>query len=89
MLYRGAIAAGARGGAAALLARVCVLHAVRRELGLSRLRCAYIGGAKLAPEIERWACALGIAIQHIDGQATRGAALDARYRALMEEAYGT
>jgi long-chain acyl-CoA synthetase len=89
MLYRGAISAGARGGPAALLARVCVLHAVKRELGLSRLRCAYIGGAKLAPEIERWAFALGIAIQHIDGQATRGAALDASYQALIEEAYGT
>jgi len=89
MLYRGAIAAGARGGPVALLARVCVLHAVKRELGLSRLRCAYMGGAELAPEIERWAAALGIAIQHIDGQANRGDALDARYQALMEEAYGT
>ena len=38
MLYRGAIAAGARGGPAAMLARFCVLRAVRRELGLSRLR---------------------------------------------------
>ena len=66
-----------------------MLRAVRRELGLSRLRCAYIGGASLAPEIERWAAALGITIQHIDGQATRGTALDARYQALMEEAYGT
>ena len=54
MLYRGAIAAGARGGLAAVLARFCVLRAVRRELGLSRLRLAYIGGARLAPEIERW-----------------------------------
>jgi hypothetical protein len=33
--------------------------------------------------------ALGIVIQQIDGQATRGTELDARYRALMEEAYGT
>jgi len=89
MLYRGGIAAGAHGGPAALLARVCVLRAVKRELGLSRLRCTYIGGAKLAPEIERWAASLGIAIQPIDGQAARGTALDARYRALMEEAYGT
>jgi long-chain acyl-CoA synthetase len=89
MLYRGAIATGSHGGPAALLARVCVLHAVKRELGLSRLRCAYIGGAKLAPEIERWAAALGITIQPIDGQAARGTALDARYQALMQEAYGT
>jgi hypothetical protein len=32
---------------------------------------------------------MGVTIQQIDGQATRGIALDARYRALMEEAYGT
>jgi long-subunit acyl-CoA synthetase (AMP-forming) len=65
------------------------LRAVRRELGLGRLRLAYIGAAPLAPEIERWVAALGITIQQIDGQATRGIALDARYRALMQEAYGT
>jgi long-subunit acyl-CoA synthetase (AMP-forming) len=89
MLYRGAVAAGARGGPAALLARMCVLHAVKRELGLSRLRLAYIGGAPLAPEISRWAAALGITIQSIDGQAAPGPVLDARYQALMREAYGT
>jgi long-chain acyl-CoA synthetase len=88
-LYRWAIAAGARGGLAALLARASVLHAVRRELGLTRLRCGYISGSMLAPEIERWAAALGIPIRHIDGQAARGPSLDARYQALMEEAYGT
>jgi long-chain acyl-CoA synthetase len=89
MMYRAAIGAGARGGVAALLARICVLHAVRRELGLARLRMAYIGGAGLAPEIERWTMALGITLRHIDGQAARGAALDARYQALMQEAYVT
>ena len=89
MLYRGAIAAGERGGPVASLTRLCVLRAVRRELGLSRLRHAYIGGSTLAPEIERWTAALGIAIQHIDGKAARGLALDARYQALMQEAYGT
>ena len=89
LLYRAAIAAGQRGGLQAALARLCVLHAVRRELGLSRLRHAYIGAAPLPPEIDRWAMALGVTIQQIDGQATRGAPLDARARALMEEAYGT
>jgi long-chain acyl-CoA synthetase len=88
-LYRGAIAAGQRGGPLAALARVCVLRAVRQELGLSRLRHAYIGAASPPPEIGRWAQALGIAIQQIDGHATRGSALDARYRALMEVAYDT
>jgi len=89
MLYQWALAAGERGGLVASLARVGVLHAVRRELGLSRLRCAYIGGTTLAPEIDRWAASLGITIQPIDGQAARGPALDARYQALMQEAYGT
>jgi long-chain acyl-CoA synthetase len=89
LLYRGAIAAGQRGGMLAALARLCVLRAVRRELGLGRLRHAYIGAASPPPEIARWATALGIGIQQIDGQATRGATVDARYRALMEVAYGT
>jgi long-chain acyl-CoA synthetase len=89
MLYRWAIAAGARGGPVALLARACVLYAVKREVGLGRLRVAYIGGARLAADIERWAASLGITVQPIDGQATRGIALDERYHALMQEAYGT
>ncbi|HTI80533.1 MAG TPA: AMP-binding protein [Acetobacteraceae bacterium] len=83
-LYRWAIGSGG-----ALLARVGVLGAVRRELGLSRLRRAYIGSAPLPLEIEQWARALGVTIQQIDGQATHGISVDARYRALMEEAYGT
>jgi long-chain acyl-CoA synthetase len=88
-LYSAAIAAGQRGGLRGQLARLCVLRAVRRELGLGRLRHAYIGGASPPAEIGRWAAALGIAIQQIDGQATRGAPPDARYRALMDVAYGT
>jgi long-chain acyl-CoA synthetase len=88
-LYRVAIAAGQRGGSLAALARLCVLRAVRQELGLNRLRHAYIAADPLPPDIERWITALGITIQQIDGQATKGTALDARYRALMEEAYGT
>jgi long-chain acyl-CoA synthetase len=87
LLYRWAISAATGGRVAALVARVVVLRAVRRELGLTRLRCAYIGGGRLPADIEHWAAALGIDIQHIDGQATRGVALDARYQALMEEAY--
>ena len=55
----------------------------------SRLRRRLYRRRRLPPEIERWAAALGITIQPIDGQATRGAALDARYQALMREAYGT
>jgi long-chain acyl-CoA synthetase len=88
-LYNWAIAAGARGGLSALLARLGVLRAVRRELGLSRLRCSYIGGATLAPDTELWIAALGVTIHHIDGQVVRGPALDAHYQALIQEAYGT
>jgi long-chain acyl-CoA synthetase len=87
-LYRWAIVAGTRGGTVATLARFFVLHAVRRELGLSRLRVAYLGGTRLAPEIEHWALSLGISIRRLDGQ-TRDVDLDARYHALMQEAYGT
>ena len=88
-LYRLAIAAGQRGGLQAALARLCVLRGVRRELGLNRLRHAYIGAASLPADIERWATALDITIQRIDGHATKDTGMDARYRALMEEAYGT
>jgi long-subunit acyl-CoA synthetase (AMP-forming) len=88
-LYRMAIAAGAQRGPLAALARLCVLRAVRRELGLSRLRHAYIVAAALPAEIERWASALGITIRQIDGEPARGVAVDARYRALMEDAYST
>ena len=89
MLYRGAIAAGrAAACRRCWRASACCTRSGANS-GLSRLRLAYIGAASLPPEIERWAAALGITIQQIDGQATRGIALDARYRALMEEAYGT
>ena len=80
-LYRWAIASG---GA---LAKFFVLDAVRRELGLGRLRHAYTGAVALPPEIERWAAALGITVQYVNGQTTQGSTGDARYRALMEEAY--
>jgi long-chain acyl-CoA synthetase len=83
-LYRWAI--GSDGGP---LQRLLVLNAVRRELGLSRLRRAYIGAGSLPSEIEQWAHALGIEVRQLDARATRGATVDARYRALMAEAYGT
>ena len=73
----------------AMLAQLCVLRAVRREPGPQSLAVRIYRRRRLPPEIERWAAALGVAIQHIDGQAARGPALDARYQALMQEAYGT
>jgi long-chain acyl-CoA synthetase len=87
--YRWAIGAGQGGGAYAALARWLVLRAVRRELGLGRLRLAYIGAAPVPAEARRWAAALGITIRQIDSQATRRDASEASYRALTEEAYST
>jgi long-chain acyl-CoA synthetase len=87
--YRWAIWAGQRGGLYAVLARWLVLRAVRRGLGLGRLRLAYVGAAPVAPEVRRWAAALGIAIQQIDGQGSRRDASEASYRTLKEEAYST
>jgi long-chain acyl-CoA synthetase len=87
--YRWAIGAGQGGGPFAMLARWLVLRAVRRELGLARLRLAYVGAAPVPPELRRWAAALGITIRQIDGQATRRDASEASYSALKEEAYST
>ena len=87
--YRWAIGAGQGRGPYAALARWLVLRAVRRGLGLARLRLAYVGAAPVTPEVRRWAAALGIAIQQIDGQAARRDASEASYRALKEEAYST
>ena len=56
---------------------------------MARLRLAYVGAAPMPQEVRRWATALGIAIQQIDGQATRHDASEASYRALKEEAYST
>ncbi len=88
--YRWAIGAAGQGrGPYASLARWLVLRAVRRELGIARLRLAYVGAAPVPAEERRWAAALGIVIQQIDGQATRRSASEASYRALKEEAYST
>jgi long-chain acyl-CoA synthetase len=90
LLYRWAIAVAARCGPGAWLARATVLRAVKREIGLGRLRVAYVGGPRLSPESERWTAALGINIRHVDGTSTQGIALDEqRYQALKEAVYGT
>jgi len=84
MLYRWALNPGRIGGS---LADVLVLRAVRRELGLNRLRVAYVGATPVSPAVEHWTRALGIAITHIGGPARSGEAVDGRYQALMESAY--
>jgi long-chain acyl-CoA synthetase len=87
--YRWAIGAAQGRGPYATLARWLVLRSVRRELGLARLRLAYVGAAQVPAEVRRWAAALGITIQQIDGGTTPRDASEASYRALKEEAYST
>jgi long-chain acyl-CoA synthetase len=87
ILYRWAINAGRMGGGLRSLADILVLRAVRRELGLNKLRVAYIGGTAVPPRVEHWATALGIRIQRIDAPSASDTPADARYQALMEDAY--
>ena len=62
MLYRWAIAAGS-GNA---LANFLVLRAVRNELGMDRLRVAFVAGVRPAQDITNWAKALGISIASVE-----------------------
>jgi long-chain acyl-CoA synthetase len=87
--YRWAIGAGQGGGLSAVAARWLVLRAVRRALGLGRLRLAYVGAAPVPPEVRGWAASLGIDIRQIDGREAQRDASEASYRALKEEAYST
>lgn len=86
-LYQWAISAAQNGGASAGLAHMLVLNAVRRELGLNKLRLAYVCGAPVPSDVLAWAQALGITIQRVDRPALRDATADARSLAVMEEAY--
>ncbi len=61
-LYRWAI----RAGRANPLANFLVLRAVRRELGMDRLRVAYVSGSKPPQAVTDWAAALGIDIQPVE-----------------------
>ena len=61
MLYNWAIGAG-HGNP---LANALVLRAVRRELGMQRLRVAYVANAKPPAAVTDWAAALGVSIQSV------------------------
>jgi len=78
-LYRWAMNAARAGGPMGSLADLLVLRAVRRELGMTRLRLAYVG-ASPTPEVVAWAKALGIAIRQVTDPAE---ATDDRYRTLL------
>jgi long-chain acyl-CoA synthetase len=85
--YDWALRAGRLGGTRARLADLLVLHAVRREFGLSKLRLAYVGGESVGPAALDWARCLGIMIQRVDEPAVGSGELDERYQTLMQNAY--
>jgi long-chain acyl-CoA synthetase len=87
LAYEWALRAGRLGGPQARLADLLVLHPVRREFGLNRLRLAYIGGASPSPAALDWARSLGIPIHRLDQPAGGAGEHDQRYQALMQSAY--
>jgi long-chain acyl-CoA synthetase len=87
LAYRWAVRAGHLGGLHARLADLLVLHAVRREFGLSNLRLAYVGGASVGPAELDWARGLNIAIQRVNEPLVGSGQVDERYQALMQNAY--
>jgi long-chain acyl-CoA synthetase len=87
LVYEWALRAGRVGGSKERLAGVLVLHAVRREFGLNRLRLAYVGGTPVGPIAMDWARSLGIAIQRVDESVVGSGQVDERYQALLQNAY--
>jgi long-chain acyl-CoA synthetase len=87
LTYEWALRAGRLGGPKGRLADLLVLHAVRREFGLNRLRLAYVGGTPVGPAAMDWAHSLGIAIQRVDELAVESGQADERYQTLLQNAY--
>lgn len=85
-LYRWAIGAARSGGAMAGLADLLVLRAVRRELGMSRLRLAFVGNEPIPTQSLDWARALGITVRQVTDPAELGQG-DAEYGTLIRAAY--
>jgi long-chain acyl-CoA synthetase len=87
LFYDWAIKAARLGGSGGGLANLLVLGAVRRELGLSKVRLAYTGGEPVSPPTLDWARCLGITIQRIEDAARAGGQPDARYDTVMQRAH--
>jgi long-chain acyl-CoA synthetase len=87
LAYEWALRAGRTGGPNSALANLFVLHAVRREFGLNKMRLAYVGGPSVAPAAVDWARCLGIRIQRVDEAAQGAGGLDERYQVLLQSAY--
>ncbi len=54
------------------LASYFVLGSLRREIGLDRIRWAYVGAAPISPELIRWYLALGVTLLEVYGQTECG-----------------
>ena len=54
------------------LASHFILGSVRREIGLDRVRWAYVGAASISPELIRWYLALGVTLLEVYGQTECG-----------------
>jgi long-chain acyl-CoA synthetase len=87
LAYGWALRAGRLGGGSAALAGTLVLHAVRRELGLNKVRLAYVAGEPIGGATLDWARSLGIAIQRIDEPVASGDQPDARHQPLMQNVH--
>lgn len=87
LAYGWALRAGRHDRPWARLADLLVLHAVRREFGLNRLRLAYVGGASVGPAALDWARSLGVTVQRIDEPVVGSDQVDERYQALMQDAF--
>ena len=66
------LAGRSSGGLLYALASRFVLGSLRREIGLDRVRFAYVVSARLAPDLVRWYLALGVTMLEVYGQAECG-----------------
>jgi len=87
LLYQWALRAGRSGSLGAMVGNRLVLNSVRRELGLNKLRLAYVAGPPVSVATQDWARSLGITIQHIDEPVLSGDQPDTRHRTLMQDAH--
>jgi len=87
LAYGWGLRAGRHGGAAGAVANFLVLHAVRGELGLKKLRLAYVGGSPPGAAVQEWARSLGITIRLIDEAVLSEDQPDDRSQVLKQDSY--
>lgn len=86
-LYRWAISTCGRGGALSGVADLLVLRAVRRELGMSNLRLAFVGDAPVSGDALLWAKALGVTVRQVTAPEELTRTGDQDYGALVRAVY--